>query len=255
MLYAAKSHVGLVRQMNEDGYSVDTSLGTRRLLVVADGMGGSSAGEVASRIALDEVSAFMREVSLDEATDTGQILLDAIERANREIWQTALDTIAYAGMGTTLVAALCDDATVQFANIGDSRGYIYQANELRQATKDHSLVAELVRRGQLTSEEAFHHPQRNVVTRWLGTMETSRPDLETVEWSEGDVLLLCSDGLSNLIGPEELRHFLVEAAQAWTTPRVESIADELIGLALERGGPDNITLVLAVHRKGEEAGC
>lgn len=254
MLYAAKSHIGLVRQMNQDGYSVEFNTTPYHLMVVADGMGGALAGEVASRLAVDTV----RETVIRSLTDSTlainpeQLLASSVEEANRVIYATAQIKPEYAGMGTTLVAALVNEHHLIFGNIGDSRGYLYQGEQLRQVTHDHSLVAELVRRGQLTEDEAHHHPQRNIVTRSLGTADVCQVDVERIPWGQRDVVLLCSDGLSNLFTIQELAARTERASQAASTEELESIADELIQTSLARGGPDNITLVLAVHREGAE---
>jgi PPM family protein phosphatase len=249
MLFAAKSHIGLVRRMNEDSFAIHTDLNPWRLLVIADGMGGASAGEVASRMAAETVSHVISDQGFDTSSEPESILRDAIQTANQLIWEAANQREEYLGMGTTLVATLCDEYQVVIANIGDSRGYIYQNDALRQVTRDHSLVAELVRRGQLTEEEALRHPQRNYVTRSLGTAPYSDPDIEVISWSAGDVLLLCTDGLSNLVPADELEGHLQSVQCAETVTEVERAADALIRIALERGGPDNITLVLVVHRE------
>jgi serine/threonine protein phosphatase PrpC len=249
MLYAARSHIGLVRQVNQDSYSVHMEFSPWQLLVVADGMGGASAGEVASRMAADTVSEVVQSSASHYSDNPAELLLHAVHAANQKIWQTANDVDEYVGMGTTLVAALYNREQVVFVHVGDSRGYLFQHNELKQITKDHSLVAELVRRGQLTEEEAQNHPQRNIVTRSLGTAEHSEPDVNVISWSPGDVLLLCTDGLSNVVSAAELTEMVAQVAHANTDSDVEVVADQLIRLALERGGPDNITLVLVVHRE------
>lgn len=253
MLYAAKSHIGLVRQMNQDNLAIHSEFQPFQLAVVADGMGGASAGEVASRLAIDEVCQFVEQALLTYHGNVEELLREAIYKANHKIWETARAEEEYTGMGTTLVAALFNHAQVTFAHVGDSRGYIFQANDLQQVTNDHSLVAELVRRGQLTEEEALHHPQRNIVTRSLGTSETNFPDVRQVKWQEGDVFMLCTDGLTNLVTQAELMQHLHLATAAKSNAEVEKVADSLIELALVRGGSDNITLVLVLHREGERS--
>lgn len=253
MQYAARSHIGLVRQMNQDGYAVHTDTPPWRLLVVADGMGGASAGEVASQIAVSEVSRTVLTHLSAGDIDAVEVLQHAISSANQRIWESARENPAYNGMGTTVVAVLTDGEALVFAHVGDSRGYFWHADELRQVTHDHSLVGELVRRGQLTEEEALHHPQRNIVTRSLGTTENSAPDIDVMSWTSKDVVLLCSDGLSNLIPGDELAEFLKSASTASTQQALDHIADTLLRVALERGAPDNITLILAVHGEEGEA--
>ena len=249
MLYAAKSHIGLVRQMNQDGYAVVSNQKPWHFYVVADGMGGPSAGEVASRIAVETVTDFVKAKMNESGTEPAELLREAVYHANQKIFVSAKETEEYFGMGTTLVCTLVNDKEVVFAHVGDSRGYIYQNHKLSQITKDHSLVAELVRRGQLTEEEARHHPQRNIVTRSLGTQEYSYPDVDKVAWNQGDVLLLCSDGLSNLIYFDELQSFLAKVSKIETVSGLNTVADAMIRMALERGAPDNITLVLVLHRE------
>jgi serine/threonine protein phosphatase PrpC len=251
MLHAARSHIGLVRQINQDGYRVCDDFQPMRFSVVADGMGGASAGEVASRIAVDTMVEVVREGLTHEDFDPVELLQTAVSEANRQIWEAAQQTRAYAGMGTTLVAALFNESQVVFANVGDSRGYLLQADSLRQVTNDHSLVAELVRRGQLTEEEAQRHPQRNIITRSLGTAEHNQPDVDVVSWQPNDVLLLCTDGLSNMVTASELEQHLLRLREARSNDDVGRVADQLLALALDRGGPDNITLVLVVHREEE----
>lgn len=238
--------------MNQDNYAVLSELGTREFFMIADGMGGASAGEVASQIAVDTISDFVTKHLQQEIGDVEPILRQAIYEANQKIVDEASKIEAYQGMGTTFVSALVDANDVVFTHVGDSRGYIFQRGQLAQVTKDHSLVAELVRRGQLTAEEAFHHPQRNIVTRSLGAELHSTPDVTVVPWLPGDILLLCSDGLTDVVHAEELEPFLIQMAGAYCQEDVESIADQLIRLSLERGGPDNITLILVIHNEGVE---
>jgi PPM family protein phosphatase len=254
LLHAAKSHIGLVRRMNQDNYAVLLELGMRQFFMIADGMGGPSAGEVASEIAADTVTHFVMEsFQRGDNFEIEDMLREAIYAANQKIIACAMKTEAYQGMGTTLISALVDKSEVVFAHVGDSRGYLFQAQKLSQITHDHSLVAELVRRGQLTPEEAYHHPQRNIVTRSLGTESHSTPDLTVVPWSHGDVVLLCTDGLTDVVHLEELETFLAQVVQATCSEDVEEVAHQMIRLALERGGPDNITLILVLHTEGGEA--
>ncbi|GGJ08176.1 protein phosphatase PrpC [Alicyclobacillus cellulosilyticus] len=253
MLYAARSHIGLVRQVNEDGFAVHADFRPFRLIVVADGMGGASAGEVASKIAVDTVSDYVQSGLRNEGCDPQQLMQEAVFAANQRIWEVAQASEAYLGMGTTIVAALFDDTEVTIGHVGDSRGYLFQDGNLQQVTQDHSLVAELVRRGQITEDEAVRHPQRNIVTRSLGTVAHSYPDVATRRWRPGDVLLLCTDGLTNLVTSSELGDYLRELSGARSEADVDRLADALVQVALDRGGHDNITLVLVVHREEGKA--
>ena len=252
MLYAAKSHVGLVRQMNEDGFAISESNQPMTLLMVADGMGGASAGEVASKVAVDTVTNAIATAKDEDWVKPDDLLFRAIDSANREICSLSASSPEYSGMGTTVVAVLADEKRVVVAHVGDSRVYALQNGQFRQVTKDHSLVAELVRRGQLTEEEAQHHPQRHIVTRSLGTSEFGYADVQTFEWSKADVMLLCSDGLSNLVNATELRDTMEKASACQTPQELETFVDTLLSLALMRGGHDNITVILTVC---DEAGA
>ncbi len=250
MLYAAKTHIGMVRQMNQDSYRV-FKVDNRMVAVVADGMGGAAAGEIASQMAADVVVQDV-EARLKAGTDPSTAMREAIQLANREIWSTSRSNVDYLGMGTTLVAALYDQEQVILGHVGDSRAYLFHEGVLAQVTRDHSLVAELVRRGHLTEDEALHHPQRNVVTRSLGTAEWSDPEIDVLAWNDGDMLLLCTDGLSNYVTSEEMTSYLAmltNGEQPVTTERADTVVEGLVKLTLDRGAPDNITLILAVHRK------
>ncbi|GMA58848.1 protein phosphatase [Alicyclobacillus sacchari] len=251
MLYAAKSHIGLVRTMNQDGFSILPGLAAGELYLVADGMGGPQAGDVASQLAIERVGLYVRE-HLRPDSDPGEVLLSALAVANAAIYQQACENASYRGMGTTIVCAFAKPGAMYIAHVGDSRAYMLSGSEFSQVTDDHSLVAELVRRGQLTQEEAKHHPQRNIVTRSLGTEPHSFPDVNSFPWRPDDVVLLCSDGLTNLVTDSEIRSFLEEARTAATVEDLEQVVEAMIQAALSRGGTDNVTALVAVNR--EEAG-
>jgi PPM family protein phosphatase len=223
-----RTHTGLQRRGNEDA-----AYARPPLFVVADGMGGARAGEVASRIA---VQAF--EQGLPEEGSAEERLAARVREANAAIYERASTEHERAGMGTTLTAAYLDDAQVAIAHVGDSRAYMFRDGELTRLTQDHSLVDELVRRGKLTEEQAAEHPQRSIITRALGP----EPSVEVDTWSyparAGDVLLLCSDGLTSMVSEERIGQILA------TTPRLEQAGDQLIDDANAAGGRDNITVVL-----------
>lgn len=253
VLFAAGSHIGLVRHTNQDVFEISEKEGTYPFLIVADGMGGASAGDVASRMAADTVRRCLLVASANPESDWIEGLRDAVTKANREVWDAAQSNEEYRGMGTTLVAAIVTHKQVIFAHVGDSRGYLMHINYLKQVTKDHSLVAELVRRGQLTPDEAANHPQRNIVTRSLGAARELAVDMDVLPWNAGDVVLLCSDGLSNLVSESELLEYLIGLKEARSHDDVQRTVQELIDLGLERGAPDNITLAIAVHNEGNDA--
>ncbi len=223
-----KTDTGRQRRDNED-----SAFARAPVFVVADGMGGAQAGEVASRIAIE---AF--EAGLDDSGSPEERLAVRVREANREIYDRSRAEIGREGMGTTLTAAYLDDGSVAIAHVGDSRAYLFRDHKLERLTRDHSLVDELVRRGKLTEEQAAEHPQRSIITRALGP----EPDVEVDTWTypvrRDDVLLLCSDGLTSMISEERISHVLD------TSETLDEAADRLIKEANEAGGRDNITVVL-----------
>ncbi len=230
--WGGATHVGRVRSTNDDNYRARDDVG---LWAVADGMGGHRGGDVASAIACETLGRSFADHTVDG-------LMDAIERANEAVYETAARDPDLSGMGTTMVAlAVVDehgDELLAVANVGDSRVYRYSVGDLDQLTDDHSLVADLVREGTLSPEEAAVHPQRNIVTRALGVNDRVPVDTLTIEPVAGDRYLLCSDGLFNEVpepGISAVLHRVDDPAQA---------ADELVRLAVEGGGRDNVTVVV-----------
>ncbi|HEY8764607.1 MAG TPA: Stp1/IreP family PP2C-type Ser/Thr phosphatase [Solirubrobacteraceae bacterium] len=223
-----RTDTGRQRRGNED-----SSLARPPVFVVADGMGGARAGEVASQIA---VEAF--EQGLPSTGTPEQRLAEIVQEANRRIHDVSRVEHERAGMGTTLTAAFLDDRQVAIAHVGDSRAYLFRNGALKRLTRDHSLVGELVRQGKLTEEQAEEHPQRSIITRALGPEPTVEVDTWTYPASAGDVLMLCSDGLTSMITEERIAEVLASAAS------LEAAGDELIAQANEAGGRDNITVVL-----------
>jgi PPM family protein phosphatase len=233
LVFAAATDVGRMRKNNEDSY-----LSSKPVAAVADGMGGHSAGEVASAIAIEELAALGRRGPWANETDATDDLKQAILRANRRIREMAASDRKLNGMGTTLVALLEDGDMVHVANVGDSRGYLLRQGELSQVTVDHSLVQELVDDGRLSPEDAERHPQRSVITRALGIDPEVEFDLFTYKLQVGDRLLLCSDGLSDVVGPAQIRKVLLRVRSA------QRAARELVTVANDQGGPDNITVIV-----------
>ncbi|NPV27721.1 MAG: Stp1/IreP family PP2C-type Ser/Thr phosphatase [Firmicutes bacterium] len=233
MLAEARSEVGLVRPNNEDAYLICLNRG---LFVVADGMGGHEAGEVASRLAIDEIN---RKVILPACrVAPAQTLHQGIQAANQRVFEFAQTNPMCNGMGTTVTAALLVDRTIYIAHVGDSRAYLVRPDGLRLLTQDHSLVGELVRNGELTESAAMFHPFRHVLTRALGTKSEIEVDSNEVFVQPGDLLLLCTDGLSNLINDREIHEIIRSAVD------LKAAINELTKLSLERGGYDNITIVI-----------
>jgi protein phosphatase len=229
----AQSDVGLVRQGNEDsGYAGP------RLLVVADGMGGHAAGEVASAVAVEALAELDGPGPAPSDLDVQQALTDAIRRANQRIRDLVEADPRRAGMGTTVTALLWTGNGFELAHIGDSRAYLLRDGELTQLTRDHTYVQALIDEGRLTEAERETHPARSLILQALGGDEVS-PDLAEVVAQAGDRVLVCSDGLSGVVAAERLRDVLAEERD----PQVAS--DRLIALARQGGGPDNITAVIA----------
>jgi protein phosphatase len=233
LVFAAATDVGRMRTNNEDSY-----LSSQPVAAVADGMGGHSAGEVASAIAIEELTALRDRGPWENETAATDDLKQAILRANRRIREMAAGDRKLNGMGTTLVALLEDGDMVHVANVGDSRGYLLRQGELSQVTVDHSLVQELVDDGRLSPEDAERHPQRSVITRALGIDPEVEFDLFTYKLQVGDRLLLCSDGLSDVVEPAQIRKVLLRV------PSAQRAARELVTVANEQGGPDNITVIV-----------
>lgn len=241
------SDVGCVRTVNEDSARlIDSGSGADVrgwLTVVADGMGGHSAGEVASQLAVETIA---NEFSW-ESEDHTAALLDAMREANRKVFATAGESDQLAGMGTTCTAVVLVDWHAHLAHVGDSRLYLVRGGEIYCLTEDDSSVMEMVRKGIITREEARHHEDRNVILRALGT----RPNLEPASWEspfplrDGDVVVLSSDGLHDLVDDDEIRHVV-------TSEGHHDACSQLVDLARHRGGPDNITVVVLAVGKDSE---
>jgi serine/threonine protein phosphatase PrpC len=238
---------GKVREHNEDTIAADGDIG---LLVLADGMGGYNAGEVASGIAVKTVLNLIREqVEREDLTildkDTGMtrpsiILRDAIHRANKIIYQTARSQPQCEGMGTTIVAALFFDNRVSIAHVGDSRLYRLRSDRFEQVTMDHSLLQELVDRGFYSAEEAQRAANKNYVTRALGVEPNVEVELQEAAVQKGDVYVLCSDGLSDMVEDDDI-HLTISTFSA----NLDTVAKQLIQLANDNGGRDNVSAVMA----------
>ena len=224
---AALSDVGRARQSNEDSY-----LERSPLFVVADGMGGARAGEVASAIAVETAG------STEVGESPEQDLAEVAKSANREIYRKAQEDSEHAGMGTTFTGALVTGSEIAIGHVGDSRMYRLRDGELERLTQDHSLVEEFVRQGKLTPEEAEVHPQRSIITRALGPEPEVQVDTFTYPGRDGDVYLLCSDGLTGMVSEPDVAEILRSRAS------LDDAAKRLIEAANENGGRDNITVVL-----------
>lgn len=230
---------GLVRRDNQDAYAYLDRADGCAWAVVCDGMGGAAAGDLASSLAVDRFRNHM--VCLDEPEDyqdEGQLLVQAAEAANRAVYLKSGTDRAYAGMGTTLVGLLLRAESLWVVNVGDSRAYHISGGSMEQITRDHSVVEDLVRQGNLSPEEARRHPQKNLITRALGTNKQVNVDLFQRTVQAGDAILLCSDGLVNEVTDREI----LAEIQAGGTP--EEICRRLLERVLAQGAPDNVTIVL-----------
>jgi serine/threonine protein phosphatase PrpC len=236
---AYKTDVGRVRSVNEDRVVVKDGVAGGTLAIVADGMGGHQAGDTASQITIELVESSLRSAGgeLDDEARKSR-LVEAIRQANAKVFEVASGKDHYRGMGTTITAALADASRVLIGHIGDSRAYYINHESFAQLTEDHTLVNELVKTGQLTPDEAAVHPRRNVITRALGTEADVDVDLAYVKWAPGDMLLLCSDGLTNMVPESELTRTV--RGEGTLAEKV----DRLVEYALDAGGDDNISVVL-----------
>jgi PPM family protein phosphatase len=245
--YQALSDVGKKRKGNEDSVFVNPE---QNLFVVADGMGGHAAGEVASKVAVEAINEFVCLTGGDEditwpfgledgLSFDGNRLKSAIQYANRKVLDATRERKEYLGMATTVVAALVDGDAANLAHVGDSRVYLVRDGALTQLTSDHSWVNEQLESGIISADQARSHPLRNVVTRALGGRPELTVDLQEHKAQPGDVLLLCSDGLTSMVPDEDIVR-IVDAARG----NVEQAAQALVEEANERGGEDNITVLL-----------
>ncbi len=229
---AAGTNVGLIRPQNEDSYHCE-----HPLYVVADGLGGHAAGEVASEMVVNR----LREVTVaDDATveDAQQQLAEAVRDANRRIHTSATEDAEHAGMGTTVTAAIAVGDTLCFAHVGDSRAYLFRDGELEHITEDHTPVQRAVRAGVISADEALRHPSRHVLAQAVGLDADVEVDTPTLDLKAGDRILFCSDGLTDPVPDPTLQRLL----GTFDTP--QAAVDGLIKAALNGGGPDNVTLIV-----------
>lgn len=228
--------VGLVRKNNEDAVYYNME---KQIFLVADGMGGCAAGEVASSLAVETV---LHVISSSQATNPGELLRAAFYQANDRIFQMAQKDPGFHGMGTTLTALWIVDDRAFVVHVGDSRAYLIRKENITGLTKDHSLVGELMREGGLTEEQAMTHPQKNILTRALGSESLVQVDIKEIEIQKQDYFLLCTDGMSNLVSSEEMAGVIKNSRE------IKDALEKLLALALERGGYDNISAILVANK-------
>lgn len=239
----AITDIGQKRQLNQDFiYLSETPIGNLpNVFIVADGMGGHNAGDYASRYAVETV---VDEIGASFEKNPAKILGTAIEKANTLIRQRAQEDEAYSGMGTTMVAATCLGKYLEVANVGDSRLYVIN-DKIEQITQDHSLVEEMVRMGGIDKKSARNHPDKNIITRAIGARDYIETDFFNAELQKGDLVLLCSDGLTNMLEDEEIRQILTEEGS------LQNRVEKLVKAANQNGGKDNIS-VIAIEPLADE---
>lgn len=245
MQVISRTHVGLVRENNEDALLVREPY----LFAVADGMGGYAAGEIASRSTIKAFEAATYSLRHEqEEQNIRKVMLEAFEKANTHVFKMAVSNESYSGMGTTMTALyLPGDGHGYCCHVGDSRLYLFRDGKLEQLTHDHTLVADLLEQGKITEEEAFVHPQRHILLQALGVEEIVKADFFSFSLQDGDRLLLCSDGLSDMLRAAEI-------SQLIGCNDLEQAADKLLEQSLDNGGRDNVSLILLdLTTQGEES--
>lgn len=241
MIVGGLSDVGVVRENNQDSYFVSQDPDFP-LFIVADGMGGHKAGEVASSMAVNIIKdAFsLNKERLNTEEGIIRTIREAVEKANHNIYKKSLETQEYAGMGTTVTLAYIFDGKIYIGHVGDSRAYYICDTNIKQITEDHSLVNELIKNGSITIDQGKNHPKRNLITRAVGTSKDIRIDIHTMEYEENNKLVMCSDGLTNMTGEDKILEIV---------NRDEDImvkCHELVLDAKEKGGLDNITVIIII---------
>ncbi len=229
--------IGRKRKTNQDYvYTSEQPVGSLpNLFLVADGMGGHNAGDYASRVAVESI---LEKIADSPETDPLRNFDDAIQYANSRIRKLASESAELEGMGTTVVAAACEGNRLYVANVGDSRLYVINRFGIRQITRDHSWVEEMVRLGEIEKEEARNHPDKNIITRAVGADDMVKTDFFAVQLEEGDEVLMCTDGLTNMLEDEEIRMILDGARD------IVEKAQQLVRAANDNGGRDNISVIL-----------
>jgi serine/threonine protein phosphatase PrpC len=238
--FAARSDRGLVRELNEDSYGIISgSSEIPFVFIVADGMGGHNCGEVASRMAVEYVKSTVERCgfSLVSSEDAEEAFKEIVKGANNAVLEASLEQPETAGMGTTLTMAAIFGKKVTVAHVGDSRLYLVRGGDMRQLTEDHSYISELVKNGTLTIEEAKIHPKKNIITRAIGTSPALDVDTLSLDYEEGDIFVLCTDGLTNMLEEHEILDVAVNNEPG-------DACEKLVDFAKSRGGEDNITVIV-----------
>lgn len=238
MKVIGQTHIGLVRENNQDALEYGTLGTTAQYAVVCDGMGGANGGNIASKIAVEVIGSRIRDGFHEKmsVSSVERLLDSAMATANVGVYDRAQQQPELSGMGTTVVAVITCGNTAYISHVGDSRLYLWREHTLTAVTRDHSVVQELIESGQITEEEARSHPRKNYITRALGVVAEESGEYDELELQPGDRLLLCTDGLTNEVAPNAIAQLLEKPA--------EEALEALIRAALDDGGADNITVVL-----------
>lgn len=244
MLVSGYSDKGIVRNSNQDAFQIGMTDEGISWAVVCDGMGGANSGDIASRLAADHFSAALKAGLRPNMTEHSimNLLRSSVASANIRVFDKSKESPEFNGMGTTIVAALVIGGTVYFIHAGDSRAYILSGGEFFQITRDHSIVQSMIEDGKLTVEEARFHPRKNVITRALGVDELVEPEFNVYDLNEGDMILLCTDGLTNFVDSEDIVNILKSSSDG------NQKAELLVQEANKNGGGDNITAVVLENK-------
>lgn len=244
MRVSACTDIGKTRPQNQDSYYVPST--DKQFFIVADGMGGQKAGSVASKIAVEIMSNYIDEY-YNKENDKEGLLKKAVAHTNEIVYRLANENEELKGMGTTVVAALLSDDDIYIVSAGDSRCYLIRNEIISQLTTDNSYVEVLIQRGIITKEEATNHPDKNIITKAIGVEKNIDVDTQRIKAENGDILLLCSDGLTNMVKNEEILEIVLDKHS-----NLDECVSRLINKAMENGGKDNITVVLVeVQNDGE----
>lgn len=244
MEIGVKSDIGYERQVNEDAYYLSKD---HQFFIIADGVGGCNAGDIASKNAVEIAALFLENKPLNELHNEEiafEYLRDCIELVNKNILDMSKSNESYQGMGTTMIVSIVLHNKIYLAHLGDSRGYLIREDKITQITEDHTVPAELYRKGKISCDEAKNHPQRHMITKAIGMLDEIKADMYQLEWEEKDIIVLCTDGLYEEVGKKELYKVFTNSK------KVQDGCDEVVKLAILRKSKDNIT-VLALKNGGD----
>ena len=238
MVFGACSDIGKVRKENEDSFYIPAQNDELKFFLIADGMGGQGHGKLASMMTVDEIIKFIIKNG-ENIKDKSELMKNAVNNANDLVKRFSEENFQFAGMGTTLVSLLIDGEKGIIANAGDSRCYIIRNGIISQLTLDNSYVQYLLQKGAITLEEAQSHPQRNLITKAIGLEDNIEVDIDSIELCPGDILLLCTDGLTTMLSDEEMLHIILKKIG-----NMQETTEFLVNEAKNKGGTDNITAIL-----------